>query len=98
MLIKQTVRQLQEHLYEFERLGIKTIVPISAQHGRGIDDLFEAIVAQLPELTEPEEPEPASRVVILGKPNVGKSSLMNLLVKSERSIVADVPGYYQRSN
>ncbi len=93
LLVNKTdSKATQEHLYEFERLGIKTIVPISAQHGRGIDDLFEAIVAQLPELTEPEEPEPASRVVILGKPNVGKSSLMNLLVKSERSIVADVPG------
>ena len=80
-------------MYEFERLGFTTLVTISAQHGIGISDLFEAILEQLPEHVSVEEKEePACKVVILGKPNVGKSSLMNLLLKKERAIVADLPG------
>ena len=55
--------------------------------------MFEAILERLPEHKPQEEKEePTCKVVILGKPNVGKSSLMNLLLKRERSIVADIPG------
>ncbi len=80
-------------IYEFERLGFHEPVAVSAQHGIGISELFEAILEKLPEhAVYKEEEEPVCKVVILGKPNVGKSSLMNLLVKSERSIVADIPG------
>ncbi len=82
----------QERVYEFERLGFKLVLPLSAQHGTGIADLLEGIVNVLPAKKEVEEVEPQCRVVILGKPNVGKSSLMNLLVKQERAIVADIPG------
>lgn len=89
---KTDSKATQEHLYEFERLGIKQTILISAQHGKGIDDLLQGIVNELPENTQEEEIEPAAKVVILGKPNVGKSSLMNLLLKQERSIVANVPG------
>ena len=80
-------------MYEFERLGFTPLITISAQHGIGISDLFEAILENLPEhALQEEEEEPACKVVILGKPNVGKSSLMNLILKKERSIVADMPG------
>jgi len=83
----------KERIYEFERLGFKNPVAISAQHGIGISDLFEAILEKLPKHTPREiEEEPVCKVVILGKPNVGKSSLMNLLLKKERAIVADMPG------
>lgn len=82
----------QEQLYEFEQLGHKKIVPISAQHGLGIADLFDKLLAILPESKEIEEIEPTFKVVLLGKPNVGKSSLMNLLLKRERAIVSHVPG------
>lgn len=83
----------KEQQHEFERLGFERIVPISAQHSIGIADLFDDILALLPEAKEivPEE-EPKCRVVILGKPNVGKSSLLNLLLKKDRAIVADVAG------
>lgn len=90
---KSDSKKSEEHSFEFDRLGIKPIIPISAQHGRGIDDLLEGIVSALPQpVQDDHEKEPAAKVVILGKPNVGKSSLMNILVKSERSIVANVPG------
>ena len=83
----------REHEYEFERLGFEHSTPISAQHSIGIADLFDEVLAFLPAAKEIEkEEEPDCRVVILGKPNVGKSSLLNLLLKKERAIVADIPG------
>jgi GTP-binding protein len=90
---KSDTKRAQERQYEFERLGHQPVILISAQHGMGIADLLEAIVQHLPEkVATHEEPEVRCRVVLLGKPNVGKSSLMNLLLKQERSIVADQPG------
>ncbi|HZW61042.1 MAG TPA: ribosome biogenesis GTPase Der [Candidatus Babeliales bacterium] len=91
---KSDRKDTQERLEEFETFGYE-LFPISAQHGKGIGELLEAIVAQLPPISkkEEEEEEPRfCRVALLGKPNVGKSSLMNLLLKQERSIVHDQPG------
>lgn len=82
----------QVHAHEFDRMGFN-VIHISAQHGSGIADLLSAIVdgiGKQPAIVA--EAEPRYRVVLLGKPNVGKSSLMNLLVKQERSIVSDVAG------
>ncbi len=85
--------QAREHLGEFQRLGFTDVIGISAQHGIAIADLFDMILNQLPqEVARPEQEEPRCRVVILGKPNVGKSSLLNLLLKKDRAIVADMPG------
>lgn len=90
---KSDTHLAQERQYEFARLGHQPLIFISAQHGLGIADLLEAIVQALPEKTTVhEESDVRCRVVLLGKPNVGKSSLMNLLLKQERSIVADQPG------
>lgn len=90
---KSDTAAYRDYQYDFERLGFKIIIPISAQHGIGIADLFDELLALLPEPVEKEEEkEPLCKVAILGKPNVGKSSLMNLLLKKERSIVADMPG------
>lgn len=81
-----------ENLPEFERLGFKNIMAISAQHGTGMVDLLDDILNYLPkDLALPEE-KPGLRVALLGKPNVGKSSLMNRLLNEERSIVSDIPG------
>lgn len=84
----------QEHEYEFLKTGIKPIISISAIHGTGISDLLDGICDGLPTPTgaafEPEESQ--CKIVILGKPNVGKSSLMNLLVQEERAIVSPVAG------
>ena len=79
-------------LYEFEQTGFQHKFSISAEHGTGIADLLGEIVHALPERVEREIQKPTCKVVILGKPNVGKSSLMNLISKEERSIVSAVPG------
>jgi GTPase len=77
---------------EFHRLGLGDPVPISALHGHGTGDLLDRIVAELPGEGREEIGEDAIRVAILGRPNVGKSSLLNALVGQERVIVSDVPG------
>jgi GTP-binding protein len=77
---------------EFHRLGLGDPVPLSALHGHGTGDLLDEIVARLPGRGEPAIGDDAIRVAILGRPNVGKSSLLNALVGEERVIVADAPG------
>lgn len=80
------------HLNEFCRLGIEQPIPISAEHGYGIPDFLDALVEKLP----PYEPEPVEsgviRVAVVGRPNAGKSSLVNRLLGQERLVVSDVPG------
>lgn len=82
----------QDYRYEFERLGYVKTVFISAQHGQGIADLLQFLVDNLPHKKRVVQPDPHCRIVLLGKPNVGKSSLMNLLLQKDRSIVLDEPG------
>jgi GTP-binding protein len=77
---------------EFHRLGLGEPVPISALHGHGTGDLLDDVVRLLPGRAEMPVGEDAIRVAILGRPNVGKSSLLNGLLGSERVIVSDVPG------
>jgi GTP-binding protein len=78
--------------HEFHRLGLGEPVPISAMHGHGSGDLLDEIVGRLPGGGLAETGEEAIRVAILGRPNVGKSSLLNGLLGQERVIVSDVPG------
>ncbi len=78
--------------HEFHRLGLGDPVPVSAMHGHGTGDLLDEIVALLPGSEQVEIGEEAIRVAILGRPNVGKSSLLNALLGQERVIVSDVPG------
>jgi GTPase len=76
---------------EFYELGLGDPNPISALHGTGTGDLLDAIVAHLPHL--PEEPDSdAVHIAIVGRPNVGKSSLLNVLLQEERAIVSPIPG------
>ncbi|HEU4451293.1 MAG TPA: ribosome biogenesis GTPase Der [Gaiellaceae bacterium] len=77
---------------EFHRLGLGDPVPISAMHGHGTGDLLDQVVAGLPGEGPPEAGEDTIRVAVLGRPNVGKSSLVNALVGQERVLVSDVPG------
>jgi GTPase len=77
---------------EFHRLGLGDPVPISALHGHGTGDLLDQVVALLPGEGPQEVGEEAIRVAVLGRPNVGKSSLVNALVGQERVIVSDQPG------
>lgn len=91
---KSDRKDVQENINDFYALGFDKLFPISAQHGLGIGDLLHSIVSELKQqpVEKEELEEEGCKVVLLGKPNVGKSSLMNLLAKQERSIVADMPG------
>jgi GTP-binding protein len=77
---------------EFHRLGLGDPWPISALHGHGTGDLLDEVVRLLPGADEPLVGDEAIRVAILGRPNVGKSSLLNALLGRERVIVSPVPG------
>jgi len=77
---------------EFSRLGFASVEPISAAHGRGIDSLVETIDRLLPPSTTSDQPSTALSVAIIGRPNVGKSSLINAILSDRRSIVSHLPG------
>jgi len=78
---------------EFLGLGLEPAAGISATHGTGAWDLLEALVERLPSGAEPtREEDEALRVAVVGRPNVGKSSLVNALVGQERVVVSDAPG------
>ncbi|MBO8141583.1 MAG: ribosome biogenesis GTPase Der [Firmicutes bacterium] len=78
--------------YEFYRLGLGDPVAVSAAHGRNTGELLERIIAQLPDSSPPEGGLEPIRVAVIGRPNVGKSSLVNALIGEPRSIVSPVPG------
>jgi GTPase len=77
---------------EFHRVGLGDPVAISAVHGHGTGDLLDMIVSLLPGEGRTVPGEEAIRVAILGRPNVGKSSLLNALLGRERVIVSEIPG------
>src|SRR5438270_5198705 len=84
--------------WDFTRLGLGDPAPVSALHGRGVGDLLDLVVAALPAEEAAPEPAPVEEddrppaVAIVGRPNVGKSTLFNKLIGDERSVVHDLPG------
>ena len=82
----------QDGLWDFYALGVGEPRPLSASHGHGTGDLLDEIVAALPEPTEDETDDDVLSLAIVGRPNVGKSSLANRLANKKRSIVSDVAG------
>jgi len=82
----------EEAALEFHRLGLGDPIPLSAMHGHGTGDLLDAVVARLPGSGPAQVSDEAIRVAILGRPNVGKSSLLNAILGEERVIVSEVPG------
>ena len=87
-------RRARGRSVEFYRLGFEPVLEIAAEHGEGTGDLLDEVVKKLPagrdvsRLVEPDE----TTVAIVGRPNVGKSSLLNRLLREERAIVSDMPG------
>jgi GTPase len=79
---------------EFYTLGFEPVVEIAAEHGEGVGDLLDEITARLPKRGDGAhaETEPETAIAIVGRPNVGKSSLLNRLLREERSIVSATPG------
>ena len=76
---------------EFHKLGFPELFEVSAEHGLGVAELMDAIAACVPESDEAAAPDEV-RIAITGRPNVGKSSLLNRLAGEERAVVSDVPG------
>ena len=80
-------------LPEFSKLGLENTFPVSAEHGPGLYELIEAVSEALPEMEDESGfDEDDIRIAVIGRPNVGKSSLINKLLNSERCIVSDIPG------
>lgn len=84
--------KMMPDIYEFYQLGIGDPHPISASSKRGLGDMLDALVELLPDKQAGEEEDERVKVAIIGKPNVGKSSLVNKLVGKERVIVSDIAG------
>jgi GTP-binding protein len=82
----------EDGLAEFARLGFDSTVSISAEHGQGVGDLLDAALEGLPRVEPPEEDQRPVRIALVGRPNVGKSSLLNRLLGSERAVVSAIPG------
>ncbi len=86
--------ELEAYASAFYVFGMEQLFAVSAEHGRGIGELLDAIAAKAADLPAELEPAPEEeiRVAVIGRPNVGKSSLVNRLLGFERSIVTEIPG------
>lgn len=85
-------RNYDDNIYEFYNLGIGEPISISASQGLGLGDMLDEIVSKFPNKEYSEEEEEYVRLAIVGKPNVGKSSLINKLLGEEKHIVSNIPG------
>lgn len=83
---------LPPEIYDFYQLGLGEFIPVSASHRLGFTDVLDRVLADLPERTFVEQDDQRIAVAVIGKPNVGKSSLINHLLQEERTIVSDQAG------
>lgn len=81
-----------DRLHDFHRLGLAPLVATSAAHGRGVDDLLDAIIARLPDAPASPPAAGGTRLALVGRPNVGKSSLLNRILGEERVVVSAAAG------
>ena len=87
-----SVGELPSEFYEFYNLGIGEPIPVSSVHGTGTGDLLDAAFEHINFTEFENEPEDVVKVALIGKPNVGKSSLTNHILGEKRMIVSDIPG------
>lgn len=94
ILVVNKVEQFKNNpdLYEFYRLGLENVVCISAEHGMNTGDLLDLIVSKFTMTTEDDYEPDVIKIAVVGRPNVGKSSLVNAILGQERVIVSNVPG------
>ncbi len=85
------VAKHSELIYEFYGMGFETVIPVSAEHTKNIGDLMDAVVANFERVEEEPEPE-GLKIAVIGRPNAGKSSLVNRIMGEERTIVSDMAG------
>ena len=84
--------ELEDRLYEFYDLGIDRLFPVSAEHGYGINDFLDSLAQSLPAAAVEEADSETVRVAVVGRPNVGKSSLVNRLLGEDRLLVSETAG------
>ncbi len=87
-----TIGEPVPEFYEFYNLGIGDPIQVSAVHGHGTGDLLDEVFSYLPDAASDEEEDSVINVAVIGKPNVGKSSLINYITSEERCIVSDIAG------
>lgn len=87
-----TIGEVPPEFYEFYNLGLGDPIAVSSVHGHGTGDLLDAVLEYLPDEAEEEDDSDTVRVAVIGKPNVGKSSLINAISGEERAIVSNIAG------
>lgn len=87
-----TIGEVPAGFYEFYELGFEDVIPVSSVHGTGTGDILDKVIEYLPEEEVNPEEEGSIRVAVIGKPNAGKSSIVNRIVGEERVIVSDMAG------
>jgi len=88
---KADTQKDEQAMYDFYALGTDSLFAISSAQGLGLGDLLDAVIADFDQ-TEPQDEEDALKIAVVGRPNVGKSSLVNALIGEQRTIVSDIAG------
>lgn len=86
------IGEVPPDFYEFYNLGIGDPIAVSSVHGHGTGDLLDAVIEHIPEEEFEDEDDDIINVAVIGKPNAGKSSLINQIAGEERSLVSDIAG------
>jgi len=82
----------EENIYNYYELGFEEVLPVSGEHSIGLSELLDTIIKDFPEITEEEQVEDEIKFCLIGRPNVGKSSLVNALLNEEKVIVSPIAG------